>query len=336
MKLMKIMRCFLALILTSQAAFALQVVQPGGVWLDNRGQQIQAHGGVVMKWQSTFYWFGEDRSQTNEPGKRYVACYASKDFVHWTFRRQVVAWSDVRGLGTGWILERPKIFYNAKTRKFLLYAHIDDVKYKTAEVAVGVSDRIDGDYQYVKSFRPLGKESRDIGEFVDDDGSAYLIFESRPSKGFYVSRLSDDFLNVDQETSFVDAPLEGGALAHVGGLYYVVGSHLTGWSPNPNVYATSETLAGPWTKFEDIAPPEAVTYGSQSSALLKITGSKGSSVIFMGDIWKPKTLWDSRYFWMPVVIDGKRMSLPKPCPWHINIKLGEASCIREEAAGQQQ
>ena len=36
-------------------------------------------------------------------------------------------------------------------------------------------------------FRPLGYESRDIGQFVDDDGSAYLIFESRPSHGFYIA-----------------------------------------------------------------------------------------------------------------------------------------------------
>ena len=31
-----------------------------------------------------------------------------------------------------------------------------------ARVGVAVSDTVDGDYQYVKSFRPLGQESRDI------------------------------------------------------------------------------------------------------------------------------------------------------------------------------
>jgi hypothetical protein len=45
---------------------------------------------------------------------------------------------------------------------------------------------VDGDYQYLKSFRPLGHESRDIGQFVDDDGTAYLIFEDRPN-GFRIA-----------------------------------------------------------------------------------------------------------------------------------------------------
>ena len=53
-----------------------------------------------------------------------------------------------------------------------MYAHLDNAHYKFARVMVAVSDRIDGTYTYVKSFRPLNEESRDIGQFVDDDGSA--------------------------------------------------------------------------------------------------------------------------------------------------------------------
>ena len=63
---------------------------------------------------------------------------------------------------------------------------------------VAVSDHIDGEYAFVKSFRPLDEESRDIGQFVDDDGSAYLIFESRPTKGFFIARLTHDFMNVEK------------------------------------------------------------------------------------------------------------------------------------------
>jgi hypothetical protein len=84
--------------------------------------------------------------------------------------------------------------------------------YKFASVGVLTCDRPDGDYQYLKSFRPLGKESRDIGQFVDDDGSAYLIFECRPTKGFYIAKLSDDYLDVAKEVCLLQAPLEGGAV----------------------------------------------------------------------------------------------------------------------------
>ena len=72
----------------------------------------------------------------------------------------------------------------------------------------------------MESFRPLGQESRDIGQFVDDDGAAYLIFTSRPTHGFFIAKLSDDYLSIDKEVSFIPVPLEGGALVHHRGQYY--------------------------------------------------------------------------------------------------------------------
>ena len=318
----RLLSLLLTCILGSVSCFAATAIKPGAVWLDNRGKQIQAHGGGILKVGDTFYWFGEDRTQGLDPSKRYVACYSSKDLAHWTFRNQVLKLSDPENFGPRWLIERPKVFYNAKTKKFVMYTHIDNGSYKAARVGVAISDTVDGDYKYLKSFRPLGMESRDIGQFIDDDGSAYLIFESRPTKGFVIAKLSDDYLSVEKQMSLVPAPLEGGALVHYQGLYYVIGSHLSGWKPNPNVYATAPSLEGPWTEFKDIAPPETATYGSQSSMMLKVVGKKGTTVIFMADQWKPKTLWDSRYLWMPLEIGDGKLHLPGPKPWSINVKKG--------------
>ncbi|WP_345951344.1 family 43 glycosylhydrolase [Mucilaginibacter sp. PAMB04274] len=299
------------------------LIQPGAIWPDNKGNHVQAHGGGIIKIKDTYYWFGEYRAQDNDTSRRYVGCYSSKDLTHWTFRNKVINIQDPENLGYRWVLERPKVFYNAKTRKYVMYMHIDDARYKVARVGVAICDRVDGDYQYVKSFRPLGYESRDIGQFVDDDGSAYLIFESRPSKGFYIARLTDDYMNVDKEVCFIHAPLEGGAVVHYKGLYYAIGSALTGWRPNPNKFATAKSLAGPWSEFKDIAPPETNTYSSQSTMILKVTGTKGTTAIFMGDIWKPKEQWDSRYLWMPLEIGDGKLKLPEPKPWSINLKTGQ-------------
>ncbi len=324
---------FIALVTLALAAARLcvarDVVRPGEPWLDSNGQRIQAHGGGITVWKGVYYWFGEDRSQTNDPDKRYVACYSSRDLVRWKFRRQVLALADPEHLGPHWVLERPKVFANSRTRKFVMYAHLDDSHYKFARVMVAVSNRIDSQYTFVKSFRPLDQESRDIGHFVDDDGSAYLIFESRPTKGFFIARLTSDFMNVEK-TAFIPAPLEGGALVHFGGLYYVVGSHMTGWRPNPNVYATAPAITGPWSDFSELAPPEANNYESQSTMLLKVAGSKTTTVIFMGDIWRPRELWDSRYSWMPLQIESGAMHLPPPQPWTLNVKTGEAA-LRSDA-----
>lgn len=325
----KLLMIFMSIVLAAITATAIaalrssDVIRPGAVWLDNRGKEIQAHGGGILKQGKVYYWFGEDRSQDNDPNKHYVACYSSKDLAHWRFRGQVLAISNPENLGNHFILERPKVFYNQRTKKYVMYMHLDGPGYKLARVAVAVSDEVDGQYKYLKSFRPLGQESRDIGQFVDDDGSAYLIFESRPTHGFFIAKLSDDYLSVEKQMSFIPVPLEGGALVHYKGLYYVLGSHLTGWRPNPNVYAVAKTLSGPWTTMQNIAPPDTSTYDSQSSMLLKVVGSKAETVIYMGDRWNPKELWDSRYIWMPLQIGDGKMVLPEPHPWAIDATTGQ-------------
>jgi hypothetical protein len=156
----------------------------------------------------------------------------------------VVHLSDPENFGPRWILECPKVFYNAKTKKYVMYMHIDGPlpgtssttttpsSYGLARVGVAVSDTVDGEYRYLRSFRPLGHESRDIGQFVDDDGAAYLITEDRPL-GFHIEKLSDDYLDVEKDIALVPMHLEGGALVHFQGLYYAIGSALTGWAPQP-------------------------------------------------------------------------------------------------------
>jgi hypothetical protein len=306
-----------------RAADGPQTIRPGEIWPDNRGQHVQSHGGGILKRDDTYYWFGEDRTQGLPRDKRYVACYSSTDLAHWTFRNQVVALADPANLGRGWVLERPKVFYNAPTKKFVMYAHIDDRTYKFASVAVLTCDTVDGNYQYVKSFRPLDHESRDIGQFIDDDGTAYLIFEDRPY-GFRIAKLSADYLSVEKQMCLIPQHMEGGALVHYHGLYYAIGSALTGWRANPNQYATSTNLSGPWSEFKDIANREVNTYGSQSTMMVKVTGTKTTTVIFMGDIWRPQTQWDSRYLWMPLQIGDGKLWLPEPKPWMLDIKTGEA------------
>ena len=307
-----------------------KTIRPGLIWPDDRGRHIQAHGGGIIRHAGAWYWFGEDRSRDNDPARRYVACYSSTDLINWRFCNQVLVMAEFDGLGPGWVLERPKVYFNAKTRTFVMYMHIDGrapgstSDYGTAHVGVAVCDTIDGCYRFVRHFRPLGQESRDIGQFIDDDGTAYLIFESRPTKGFFIAALSSDYLDVDHDVAFVQAPLEGGAIVNYGGLYYLVGSALTGWWPNANKFATARTLAGPWSEFTDFAPVHTHTYGSQSTNLLKVVGSKTTAVIYLGDRWRPEEHWDSRYVWMPLEIGGGKLWLPDPREWSIDVSTGEA------------
>jgi hypothetical protein len=51
----------------------------------------------------------------------------------------------------------------------------------------------------------------------------------------------------------------------------------------------------------------------------------------MGDVWKPREIWDSRYLWMPLEMNNGSMHLPAPQPWTLNVKNGESAI----AAGTQ-
>jgi hypothetical protein len=321
--------CFLAFAagFFALAAFARpcsaapESIVPGAVWLDDTGKQIQAHGGGVILVDGTYYWYGEDRDPANPKGLRFVSGYSSKDLVHWTHLGQVMS-------STIPVVERPKVYYNAKSKLWIMYIHADGTfpgqpGYSIASVAVFVSKSPAGPFVMWRMFRPFGHESRDIGQFIDDDGAAYLIYENRPF-GFRIARLTGDYLDLASET-VVPQALEGGALAHVGDTYFVVASHLSGWGPNPNVFASAKSVTGPWSKFEDIAPPETKTYQSQSSMLLTVKGTKTTTLIYMGDRWTPSRLWDSRYIWMPLVMEGGKLRLPEPKPWTIDVETGEVT-----------
>ena len=312
-------------------------INPGEIWPDTDGQHIQAHGGGIVRFGRKYYWYGEQRRKGVEKDSvyRYVSCYSSRDLRNWKFegdalklaRPDTLLRNDIPG--QHWVLERPKTYYNKRTHEYVMYMHLDGTRqgttgrYNYASVGVAVSRKPPGPFELIDIFKPLGKDSRDIGQFIDDDGTAYLIFECRSDRGFYIARLSEDYHRVEECTCFIKAGLEGGAIAHYNGLYYCIGSALTGWAPNPNKYATATSLEGPWSEFRDIAPPETKTWSSQSTMLLKVTGTKKTTVIFMGDQWRPSRQWDSRYIWMPVEIGDGHFSVPRPRPWRINPRTGE-------------
>jgi hypothetical protein len=58
--------------------------------------------------------------------------------------------------------------------------------------------------------------------------------------------------------------------------------------------------------------------------MLKVAGSKMTTVIFMADIWRPRALWDSRYLWMPLEIGGGVLHLPPPEEWTLDVATGES------------
>jgi hypothetical protein len=116
---------------------------------------------------------GEDKS---DGPRNVVNCYSSSNLVEWKLEGAPLAMQG-GDLSSGRVVERPKVIYNKGTGKYVMYMHIDSGDYKEAKVGVATSDTVCGKYTYQKSFQPMGKQSRDMGLYQDDDGSSYLLSE---------------------------------------------------------------------------------------------------------------------------------------------------------------
>src|SRR4051794_22773076 len=289
----------LALLACPRAAeAATATVVPGTLWTDTAGNRLQAHGVGIFSVGSTYYMVGEDKVA----GSTFtaVACYSSSDLVHWTRQVNALSRQSSGDLGPGRIVERPKVIYNSATGKYVMWMHIDNTSYNDQRAGVAVSDTPCGPYTYLGATRPLGHPSRDLGLFKDDDGTAYLIHED-PAAGMRIERLAAGYTSA-QSTVATFPSLEAPAMAKVGGRYFLLTSHLTGWGTNDNVYATATSLAGPWSAFANVAPSGTRTYDSQTSFLLPIAGSAGTNYVYIGDRWNPGDLYSSLPVWLPITL----------------------------------
>jgi beta-xylosidase len=134
---------------------------PGELWLDNKGVHINAHGGGILYHNKTYYWFGEHKTEgkTGNTALVGVGCYSSKDLYNWKNEGVALAVAPVGSgsdIESGCIMERPKVIYNKKTRKFVMYFHLElkGQGYHAARTGIAVSDKLLGPYKFLKSLRP--------------------------------------------------------------------------------------------------------------------------------------------------------------------------------------
>lgn len=319
-------RIYTLLLLTT--AISRAEFRPGEVWRDTDGNPIQAHGGGVIQRSNVFYWYGEDRT----PGGRgAVAGYSSTNLSDWKCEGVVLSREDLpRTNGRGYFVERPKVIFNARTGKYIMWMHLEQRGYRYAHAGIATSDRPTGPFTYLKAIRPitndfnfpekdelqqkqLGGTFRDMNLFVDDDGRAYTFYASEGNWTMYVVRLNEDYTGpelpaVEGKTwarIFIRDMREAPAPFKHNGRYYVITSACTGWKPNAAEYASADNILGPWKKHGNpcVGPKAKTTFDSQSTYVLPAPGKPGH-FIYMGDRWKPDNLSDSRYIWLPFAIQA--------------------------------
>ena len=310
-----------------------RTIRSGELWRDDSGRHINAHGGGILKYEDTYYWFGEHKDDRTSDALVGVMCYASKDLVNWRNCGVALSVTDRRGhdIERGCILERPKVIYNPVTKKFCMWFHLElkGQGYNAARYGVAVADRPEGPYKFLYSSRanagtwpvdgaPMtfdeylkrdygtGQMSRDMTLYVDDDGKAYHIFSSEENFTLHIAELTADYLH---HTGRYTRMAPGGqneapAIFKHDGTYWMITSGCTGWAPNEARMFSAPSIWGPWTQHPNPCrgPKADKTFNGQSTFILPVDGQ----YIFMADIWRPQHPRDARYIWLPIEFeDGK-------------------------------
>ena len=289
----------------------------GTCWTDDRGELIQAHGGMILEHEGVYYWYGEHKGAPNVPGTRRVdmigvSCYSSRDLKRWHYEGLVLpAQPDdpVSHLHPSRVAERPKVLCNRKTGQFVMWLHVDSPDYTFAGAGCAVSDSPTGPFHYLRGTQPNRRDCRDMNVFTDDDGSAWLIHSGDWNHTLYLSRLTDDYTGFTGEIypAFIDQTREAPALIRRNGLYYMITSGCTGWAPNPALYATSSRLTCGWKLIDNPCLGEGArsTYGGQSACLFEVNGQ----AYLLLDHWNSTDLMHSGYSILPVTFDVGRMEV---------------------------
>ncbi len=324
-------------------------IRPGAVWADTSGKSINAHGGGILHHGGIYYWYGEikqGKTYTPECNKSWggtrvdvvgVSCYSSKDLVHWENRGIALAavpGDPAHDLHPLKVVERPKVVFNKKTGKFVMWFHADSMDYSAAKCGVAVSDKPEGPYHYLGGFRPNaghwpvnvtdedkkdpnsplvrdqpgGQMSRDMTIFVDDDAKAYLFSASEGNPTMHVSELTDDYLKTTGKFTriCIGRSMEAPAVFKRKGRYHLIASGCTGWAPNPARSVVADSIWGPWKELGNpcTGKESEITFKGQSTYVLPVAGKPGR-FIFMADRWNKDDLADSRYLWLPMGFNDK-------------------------------
>jgi len=138
----------------------LNSFKPGAVWPDNKGVHINAHGGGALFHEGVYYWFGEHKIEGDAGNAAHVGVhvYSSRDLYNWADAGIALAVNDdpQSPIARGCILERPKVIFNPRTKRFVMWFHLEpkDAGYSGSLSGVAVGANVTGPFQFQRAFRP--------------------------------------------------------------------------------------------------------------------------------------------------------------------------------------
>lgn len=191
--------------------------KPGEIWVDTDSVHINAHGGGILVFNDSYYWFGEHKTSGKRGNTAQVGvqCYSSNDLYNWKNEGVALAVSDEpdSDIVKGCVLERPKVIYNAKTQKFVMYFHLElkGKGYSAARVGMAVGDRVTGPYAFIRSLRPNAEQWPE--NMTPEQQESSLTLADFPNWW------TEDWMKAVHDGLFVHRDFEGGQMARDMTLY---------------------------------------------------------------------------------------------------------------------
>ncbi len=326
---------------------------PPGISLkDTDGNLVDAHGGGIIKVCDTYYLHGEYfLSTTTDNDFNGFSMYSSKDMATWK-NEGIILPQQASGslLGPNRKGERPHIIQCPSSGEFVLYAHAADTTYQVdKEVVYATAAKVTGPYTFKGALTSTGAPSDcqvttvppsscsgSIAAHSDmsaltDGSNAYVVTESAVvytlAADCHSWASSKSYGTVNGTTGGIEAP----TVFRAGSTFYWIGSDKTGWRANDDFYSTAPAMTGPWTYQGYLAPEGDLTWMTQSTWVMPIVGSAGTTYVYWGDHWygNQDTTHPGQhnnlatYVFQPLVFTGTKIGLPTyQVSWKLDVGAG--------------
>lgn len=273
-------------------------IYPGKVWLDTKGERIQAHGGAMFYEDGMYYWYGENKEKTDGKNGIWtwgIRAYSSKDLYNWEDKGVIIppdTQNSESSLYPEKHVDRPHILKCKHTGKYVCWIKLSG---PDACFTLLTADHFLGPYHMEKNtFYPLGQKVGDFDLVEDEDSQKAYLFMDSNHAGIVCMELAADYLDVTREVSRqyegLHAPFcrEGIAVFERQGKKYMLTSGMSGYIPNQSDSAVSDS----WTEsFVSIGDPHVddeskASFNSQISKVFQVYGKK-DLYIAMADRWVP-------------------------------------------------
>eukprot|EP00041_Stephanoeca_diplocostata_P006460 m.85945 g.85945 ORF g.85945 m.85945 type:complete len:515 (+) comp16372_c0_seq2:119-1663(+) len=163
------------------------------------GDIMDAHDGSYNKWSPDGPWYyyamgygtckqGGDMCHGCGYGYSWIGVWKSTDMSNGSWALLHDARDDSWPHCTYF---RVHVVFNAKTNLYVLWVNLNG---GPADYAIGTSTTPEGPFKFVHAIDAGQRSGGDFDIFVDNDGSAYLIYTQTRTHGMQVERLTDDYL----------------------------------------------------------------------------------------------------------------------------------------------